>query len=83
MLLLLVAATENDGDSIYVSFTFEFVGSWPPLITSLLYDDPPPSRSWQIAYKEFGDYQQRDRLKEGKGDKYNMLLAHWYQVVYQ
>ena len=28
-----------------------FVGSWPPFITGLLYDDPPPSRSQQIAYK--------------------------------
>ena len=28
-----------------------FVGSWPPFITGLLYDDPPPSPSQQIVYK--------------------------------
>ena len=31
-----------------------FVGSWPPFIIDLLYDDPPPSRSQQIAYINFG-----------------------------
>ena len=29
-------------------------GSWPPFITGLLYDDPTPSSSRQIAYKIFG-----------------------------
>ena len=31
-----------------------FVSSWPPFITGLLYDDPPPSRGQQIAYKNLG-----------------------------
>ena len=31
-----------------------FIGSWPLFITVLLYDDPPPSCSQQIAYKNLG-----------------------------
>ena len=30
-----------------------FVGSWPLFIIGLLYDDPTPSHSRQIAYKNF------------------------------
>ena len=33
-----------------------FVGSWTPFIIGQLYDDPPPSHSRQIAYKNFGCY---------------------------
>ena len=31
-----------------------FVGSWPLFIIRLLYDDPTPSHSRQIAYENFG-----------------------------